>query len=265
MKKIKVSELPIASTLKGLFTLGVDEFNRSVKVSLQFVEDTTTAAVQNANEATRAAQTATAAANTAKALTEAATTRAKEETAKATAAAQNANTQAASAQSEAQRASTATREANTATENTKAATAASNQATEASQTATAESVEATRAAQTATEEVLKNIARLIPSALTVEATQELTWGNCQPVRIKAVLAPLSAMQNIIFISDNRAVEVSTDGTLTIIAQGVSRVHVIPTQNTALAKTLLFEVHASRLRLHAFGRLRFTQSGGFRFT
>ena len=47
MKKIKISELPLCSTLKGLFTIGTDSQNRSVKVSLQFVEDKTNTAVAN--------------------------------------------------------------------------------------------------------------------------------------------------------------------------------------------------------------------------
>ena len=32
MKKLKISELPLVSSLKGLFTIGVDNQNRSVKV-----------------------------------------------------------------------------------------------------------------------------------------------------------------------------------------------------------------------------------------
>ena len=48
MKKLKISELPICSTLAGLFTIGVDNLNRSVKVSLQFVEDKVTEAVSKA-------------------------------------------------------------------------------------------------------------------------------------------------------------------------------------------------------------------------
>lgn len=62
MKKIKISELPLYSSLKGLFTIGTDANNRSVKVSLEFVEQQTTQAVTNAKEATDAANEATAAA-----------------------------------------------------------------------------------------------------------------------------------------------------------------------------------------------------------
>lgn len=65
MKKIKITELPLYSSLKGLFTIGTDKDNRSVKVSLEFVEEKTNTAVENAETATREAQAATTAARTA--------------------------------------------------------------------------------------------------------------------------------------------------------------------------------------------------------
>ena len=45
MRKIKISELPLCKSLKGLFTIGTDKNNQSVKVPLEFIEDATTAAV----------------------------------------------------------------------------------------------------------------------------------------------------------------------------------------------------------------------------
>lgn len=62
IKKKKISEMPLAESLDGLFTLGVNKVNRSVKVGLEFVE---TAAVRaekaaaSVGEATQAAQVAT--------------------------------------------------------------------------------------------------------------------------------------------------------------------------------------------------------------
>ena len=44
MKKIKISELPVVSSLIGLFTIGVDSKNRSVAVSLECVQDAADAA-----------------------------------------------------------------------------------------------------------------------------------------------------------------------------------------------------------------------------
>lgn len=72
------------------------------------------------------------------------------------------------------------------------------------------------------------------------------------------------MKNVIFISDNKAITVGTDGRITIVGTGKSTVHVIPTCNTALAKTLLIEVVAPALRKVNSSSLRLTQSGALRF-
>lgn len=263
MKKIKISELPICSTLKGLFTIGVDAQNRSVKVSLQFVEDKTNEAVTKANTATEAANTATEAANTAKKNADTATSEAK----KATEAAKTATSNAEKATSEAKTATTnannatdkaqkATEASNSATDKCNAATTASNEATEASRKATSE-------AKAATEETLMTMRNLVPSALTVEQPPRITWGNVNTIRIKAILSPVTVLKNLIYISDNRAVIVNTDGRITPVAKGQSVVHVIPTCNTALAKTLLVEVGNPTLKLHTRTQLRFTQDGGLR--
>lgn len=65
MKKIKVSELPPCTVLKGLYTLGTDANNNSVKVSLEFVEDKANAAQAAATAANTAATNATTAKNAA--------------------------------------------------------------------------------------------------------------------------------------------------------------------------------------------------------
>ena len=72
-------------------------------------------------------------------------------------------------------------------------------------------------------------------------------GNVQPNYINPVLSPASAMKNVIFIIDNKAITVGTDGRITIVGTGKSTVHVIPTCNTALAKTLLIEVVAPAIK------------------
>ena len=132
--------------------------------------------------------------------------------------------------------------------------------------ALADSLSQERAARTTSDaELQAKIAILVPSAMTVEAPKRITWGNVFPISIKAVLSPVTAMRNLIYISDNKAVEVSTDGVLTPVAKGVSRVHVIPTQNTALARTCVIEVGDPRLRLSSLSALRFTQACGFRLT
>lgn len=65
-KKKKISELPLAASLAGLFTIGVNAANQSVKVSLEWLKsaaDNVLTAISNAGKATTAANTAAGAAN----------------------------------------------------------------------------------------------------------------------------------------------------------------------------------------------------------
>lgn len=67
VKKIKISALPLADTLVGLYTIGVNALNKSVKVSLEFLKtaaDKANDAATAANKAKTAAETATEAAKT---------------------------------------------------------------------------------------------------------------------------------------------------------------------------------------------------------
>lgn len=108
--------------------------------------------------------------------------------------------------------------------------------------------------------------RLIPTALKVDAPKRITWGNVYPIAINAVLSPLTAFQNIIYISDNKAVLVGTDGKIIPIAQGKSTINIIPTLNTSLAKTIIIEVGLPQARLvNNRTTLRLTSSGTFRLT
>ena len=152
----------------------------------------------------------------------------------------------------------------TATEDAQEATTAANEATAAAQEATEAAQEATEEAVNATDNVLLTLGRLVPTGMTVESVTRLTVGNVKPNYIKAALSPASAMKNVIFISDNKAITVGTDGRITIVGTGKSTVHVIPTCNTALAKTLLIEVVAPALRKVNSSSLRLTQSGALRF-
>lgn len=319
MKKVKISELPLYNSLKGLFTLGTDKDNRSVKVSLEFIETTTQEAVKNANDAASEAERRTTAAvtqaqtdvavaaaaakkiaddaaaaakktaedaaadsqsKTAAAVSSAnsAATNANQKASAAESAATSANTAAASANSAAQAAQTAKTAAETATaqtiqakSNAEAATAAAttaaqgaNQAKENAETATEEAQEATAEAIDATSVLLNFLGTILPTALSVEAVPRLTVGNVSPVRINAVLSPSGVRQNIIFISDNKAVTVAPDGRLTVVGVGRSVVQVIPTINTALAKVIEVVVGEPTVRfVNTRNCLRLTQSGAFR--
>ena len=272
MKKIKVSELPLCSTLKGLFTLGTDKDNRSVKVSLEFIKEETDAAVKNAQDATAAAvsdaQAATTAANTAEQNANAAASAANTAAGKATAAATSAtsaasaaNTAAGKANAAKQAADTATAAANTATGNANTATASATSAASAANAAAEEAIQATEAAEEATASTIAAVTKLIPTGLEVSAPERITLGNTAENRVEATLSPSNTMPNIIFISDNNAVKIDQKGRIRVVGIGASEVQIIPTCNTALAKTIIINVTAATLRLKSRTQLRLTQSGG----
>lgn len=268
MKKIKISQLPLYSSLKGLFTIGTDSNNRSVKVSLEFVEDETKKAVSGAEEATQAAQSATTAAQTATTAANTATTNANNAasaanaaTGKAQAATTAANSAAGAANTAAGAANTAAGAANTAAAGATTAKNDANAAAQAAQTATEEAEKATQAAQSATEATIAALAKLIPTGLTVSAIERITLGNVAFNRIEATLTPDGTMPNIIFISDNKAVRIDQKGKISVVGIGASEVQIIPTCNVALAKTIIIRVEAPTLRLGNIRKqLRLTESG-----
>ena len=264
MKKIKISELPLYSSLKGLFTIGTDANNRSVKVSLEFVEEQTTVAVKNATTATDAANKATEAAKTATSATETATKNAVAATEAANTATKNADAATAAAKTATTNADAATAAAKTATTNADNATAAAKTATVEADAATAAAKTATAEAKQATTDVLAAFAGLVPSSLTVRYNERLTLGNIQPVYITAELLPEGTLKNVLFLSDNKAVTVNPDGRVQIVGKGRSVIHVIPTCNTAIAKTIAVTVEEPTMRLvNTRSQMRFTQSGGIR--
>lgn len=264
MKKIRISELPLYESLKGLFVMGTDVDNRSVRVNLEYIDTETTTAVQAASTATaQAAKAAGLADEATKAATEAAQ-KAETAQAKATTAAQEASEATTDALSAKTQAELATSETKKATEAAQAAKTAADNATTLAKAATEASEAATAAAKSATDKVLDTLGIIVPTGLNVECIARLTLGNVQPVYVNAELNPTTALRNIIFMSDNRAVEVGLDGRITILNKGVGRVHVIPTCNVSLARTLLIEVGDPTLRLVTTRRqLRFTQSGALR--
>lgn len=263
MKKIKISELPLFSSLRGLYTIGTDSNNRSVKVSLEFIEQQTTEAVSNANAATQAAITAKDNADTAASQAQEATRLATAAKEAAVLAAQEATTAKENAEIATRNAEVATSAAASATQNAAEATQTAQNATENANIATQAAEGATAAAQYAAERVIALIGQLVPTALAVEFLPRLTLGNVQPVYIEVTLTPSNAMKNIIFISDGKAVTVSPDGRLSIVGKGRSTIQVIPTLNTAIAKVIQIEVGEPTARLHTRSSLRLTSVGAFR--
>lgn len=83
--------------------------------------------------------------------------------------------------------------------------------------------------------------RVIPLVMNVTPPQKITLGNTVTQYIKAELLPSFAVQNVLFLGDSKAVDIDPDGAVHVLGLGKSRVHVIPTENTALHKTIEIEV------------------------
>lgn len=274
VKKIKISALPLADTLVGLYTIGVNALNKSVKVSLEFLKtaaDKANDAAMAANKAKTAAETATEAAKTAtknaNTATEAANTAAKNATDKATAAdtaAKNANTKADAADKAAGAATTA---ANTA--NSKAAladqkaTAADNAANLAGETA--EEARATIVRLEELEESIVGQYKMIPTGMNLDYPPRITFRNTVPRRITYELLPTNTGRNVLFLGDDNAVSVQPDGSLTVNRTGISKIHVIPTENTSIYRTIQITVAEPELRRVKSNSLRLMGNGSFRLT
>lgn len=274
VKKIKISALPLADTPVGLYTIGVNALNKSVKVSLEFLKtaaDKANDAATAANKAKTAAETATEAAKTAtknaNTATEAANTAAKNATDKATAAdtaAKNANTKADAADKAAGAATTA---ANTA--NSKAAladqkaTAADNAANLAGETA--EEARATIVRLEELEESLVGQYKMIPTGMNLDYPPRITFRNTVPRRITYELLPTNTGRNVLFLGDDNAVSVQPDGSLTVNRTGISKIHVIPTENTSIYRTIQITVAEPELRRVKSNSLRLMGNGSFRLT
>ena len=273
MKKVKISELPLFNNLKGLFVIGTDNLNRSVKVSLEFVEEQTTAAVGRADDATAKALTAktatenaTAECKTATANANKATTAANTATSLSQAAAVAANKSKTDCDTATAECKKATTETKTATEETSTATTKANEATQSANEAAETANTAAETALTAKDVVIEMMGRLIPTGLKVSYLERITINNTEPVYIQTELSPVTALKNIIFISDNRAAIVDADGKITPISEGKSRISIIPTCNTALAKTILVEVGRPLARLvNSKSSLRLSSGRLFRLT
>ena len=232
--KKKISELPLATTFIGLFTIGTDAANRSVKVSLEWINTTVDTLIKKVNDAIN---TLTSKVNTAVSS-----------------------------------ANTATANANTATTNANTATTNAQQATEACQVATDLTNEAAGNADEATEECREIIRTaenlealgLFPTAMSVSYPRVITLGNRYEKFINAILSPAKVYKNIIYLGDNKAVEIAPDGRINVVAAGVSTIHVIPTCHVELYQTIQIQVINPTMRLNTRSSMRFTSQGNIRF-
>lgn len=80
-----------------------------------------------------------------------------------------------------------------------------------------------------------------PLDIRITFPKTITLNNPVKQYIKAELLPAYCLQDVLFLGDNQAVAVEPDGGLTVLGLGKSRIHVIPTRNTAIYKTIEIEV------------------------
>ncbi len=267
--KKKISELHICSTFVGLWTIGVDSTNRSVKVSLEFIKkayDDVVKATSDAISATKNAVSATTSANSAATSANTAATNANTAKDNAVIATQNAITATTNANTATQNADTATGGANRATEN--ALAAANDAKTNTVAAGNAAVLAGTKAAEAQVtivrlEELEKSLiaaAKMMPTGMSLECLKVITFRNTLPQRIKVNLTPAGYSNNVLFLGDDKAVAVAPDGTFTIKEVGISKVHVIPTENTSLYQTVAIQVVQPGLRKVKANSLRLTNNG-----
>ena len=180
----------------------------------------------------------------------------------AIAAANNANEKALAADTAASKTYEAIEKASTATQ--KADTAA-NTASSSAEAADSK-IEEMNAGLARLEELEKSITAITrnqPKSMTLKYPSVITFGNKSDLRIVATLSPAGTGDNVLFLSDDKAVSVSPDGIITVIAPGKSRIHVIPTENTSIYRTIEIEVKAKSLRKVSGDSLRITENNNLR--
>ena len=204
IKKIKISKLPLVSSFTGLFTIGVDKDNKSVKIGLEFIKT----AADNCDEKAKLADEKAAAAD-------------------------------------------------------RAASAAEQAAQET--TEVKEQALATIARLEELEESLVGQYKMIPTGMNLTYPKVITLRNPASLRIAYELLPTNTGRNVLFLSDDRAVSVLPGGQIIPKSAGISKVHVIPTENTEIYQMVEIKVVEPYMRKVASSSIRLTGSGNIRFT
>ena len=130
--------------------------------------------------------------------------------------------------------------------------------------ASAQKSEATRALVEELVGVLSSQNLYKPTRLEVKSPTEITVTNMAGPKIEANILPKFGLGGVLFISDNKALEITPDGKITPLSVGVSRVNVVATGNTSLYKQLLIAVVPPRIRM-AGDSIRLDGDGNIRLT
>ena len=128
------------------------------------------------------------------------------------------------------------------------------------------------AAAKATRALVDNLVGLLstqnvsaPTRLEVnDCPKEVTLGNQQRPRIGARALPAFGIGSLLFIGGDGVLEVTPDGCIVPLKEGVGRVNVVATVKTSIYKTLTIAVVPPRIRL-TNGGMRLDGSGNIRLT
>lgn len=192
--------------------------------------------------------------------------------------AERAEAAAAAANKATEAANIATAAANKAKADADKATAAAAKAKADADTATAAAIAAAQRAEAATQateqqrailealiERAQHVTAGVPTGMEVESPDTVTMGNPVKQYVRGRVLPTSALQNVLYLADGKAVDVLPDGEIVPKAIGTSRVHVIPTDGTRFYKTVQVETVAPRIRTTAAGTMRLDKQGNIRLT
>lgn len=277
IKKKKISELTLSDNLKGLYTIGVKLINgvqTSVKVSLEYIQtayENAVKATNSANEAAKSANNAASSANTATSNANKATEAAKTATNNANEATQKANTAATNADNARKGLEEIKSATESATANANAKANEAHEKAEEANTAKDNANEATGDARVVIarleelEESLISKYKLIPTSMKLNYPKKVTYRNTQPFKVEVELLPVDTGRNVLFLGDDRAVSITPDGVFMINGVGMSKIHVIPTENTGIYQTIQIEVQEPGIRFTSGKGMRLSGSGGIILT
>lgn len=105
-----------------------------------------------------------------------------------------------------------------------------------------------------------------PTRLEVtDCPKEVTLGNQRRPRIEARALPAFGIGSLLFVGGGDVLEVTPDGHIVPLNEGVGKVNVVATVKTSIYKTLTIAIVPPRMRLTTSGGMRLDGKGNIRLT